>query len=364
VAVDHRWLSEHPERLMQGGSDSLAREPGNYFASRSGDQWRVFAHGRDPYFDGWTDTVQIDYRQPAARRAMADILISIAERCDGARCDMAMLVTQDAFSRTWGGQFDPPRAEFWPTAITDLRAQHPGFLTLAEVYWDMEWALQQQGFDYTYDKRLYDRLLEGDAMAVRLHLGADMAYQQHLARFIENHDERRAAEAFGVARSRALAVLTLTLPGLRLLHEGQLDGRRIKLPVQLGRRPAEEAALGLEELYRRLLAALRHPVFHEGAWRLLEPREEWSGNTSHRHIIAHRWSLGEAWRLVVANLSGSAAQCFLPLDFSELADRFWRLKDLLSGVEWVRAGNELLQTGLYLDIPGHGYHLLEVQPVQ
>ncbi len=362
LARDHRWLVEHPDRLVQGGSDNLARQRGNYFTQRTNGEWQVFAHGRDPYFDGWTDTVQIDYRRPAARRAMADLLLSIAERCDGVRCDMAMLVTREVFLRTWGGRFDPPLAEFWPAAITDVRARAPEFLLLAEVYWDMEWDLQQQGFDYTYDKRLYDRLLEGDAMAVRLHLTADMAYQQHLARFIENHDERRAAEAFGLDQSRAKAVLALTLPGLRLLHEGQLTGRRVKLPVQLGRRQHEEAAPGLFDFYRRLLSALRHPVFHEGDWRLLQPREEWSGNTSHRHIIAHRWSLDDEKRLSVANLAETSAQCFLPLDFAGLADHFWRLTDLLTGVEWVRAGNELVQPGLYLDLPPHGHHLLVIRP--
>jgi hypothetical protein len=362
LAVDHSWLVEHPERLVQGGPDSLARQPGNYFTSRNGGQWQVFAHGRDPYFDGWTDTVQIDYRRPATRRAMADLLLSIAQRCDGVRCDMAMLVARDIFVRTWSGQFDPPQAEFWPAAITDVHASFPDFLMLAEVYWDMEWDLQQQGFDYTYDKRLYDRLLEGDAMAVRLHLTADLPYQQHLARFIENHDERRAAAAFGVEQSRAAAVLTLTLPGLRLLHEGQLAGWRVKLPVQLGRRPVEETVPGLPEFYRRLLAAVCHPVFHEGEWRLLEPREEWSGNASHRHIVAHRWRLGDARRLVVVNLADTAAQCFLPLDFTGLGDRFWRLSDLLTGVEWVRAGNELVQPGLYLDLPAHGHHLLDIRP--
>ena len=142
---------------------------------------------------------------------------------------------------------------------------------MAEVYWDLEWELQQQGFDYTYDKRLYDKLLHSDAMEVRLHLNASVDFQRHLARFIENHDERRAAEAFGVARSRAMAVLALTLPGLRLVHEGQFEGRRVKLPVQLGRRPGEPVVEDLEPFYRRLIAALRQPVFHEGEWRLLKP---------------------------------------------------------------------------------------------
>src|SRR5512132_1770209 len=74
----------------------------------------------------------------------------------------------------------------------------PGFLFMAEVYWDLEWTLQQQGFDYCYDKRLYDRLREGRARPIRDHLVAPLDYQDELARFLENHDEPRAAATFGL----------------------------------------------------------------------------------------------------------------------------------------------------------------------
>jgi hypothetical protein len=346
---------------MQGSASSLARQPGNYFEITTNGQWRVFAHGRDPSFDGWTDTVQLDYRTAETRRSMTDILLALAARCDGVRCDMAMLVAHDTFLRTWGGQFEPPRAEFWPAAITDLRALYPGFLMLAEVYWDLEWDLQQQGFDYTYDKRLYDKLLQGDAMDVRLHLAASMDFQRHLARFIENHDERRAAEAFGVARSQVAAILALTLPGLRLVHEGQPQGYRVKLPVQLGRRPAEPAAEDLERFYRRLIAALRSPVFHDGEWGLLKPAEEWGGNPSHRNIVAFRWSLGEEHRLVIVNLSPQPAQGFVSVDVMALAGKPLRLVDLIDDHVYDRSGDELTGRGLYIDLPAYGYHLFEVQ---
>ena len=227
----------------------------------------------------------------------------------------------------------------------------------------MVWYLMQKGFDYTYDKRLYDRLLDGDATSVRHHLHAGPEYQRHLVRFIENHDERRALAAFGPQRSRAAAALALTLPGLRLLHEGQLEGRRLKLPVQLGRRHPEPPEPGLEPFYQRLLAALRHPVFHDGNWRLLEPLKAWAGNPSHRSFVAHLWTSGEEHRLVAVNLASHPAQCYLRLDLPTLAGRAWRLQDLLSDAQYVRDGNELLVRGLYLDLPDHACHLFRLQPV-
>jgi hypothetical protein len=358
VAVDHRWITDAPDRLLQGDERALAAAPQNWF--RRGD--RIFAHGRDPYFAGWSDTVQIDYRRADTRRAMGEILAAIADRADGARCDMAMLLVHDVFLRTWGGAFDAPGVEFWPEAIAHVKKHHPDFITMAEVYWDLEWALQQQGFDYTYDKRLYDRLVRGDAAGVRAHLAGDVAYQRRLVRFVENHDEARAMTALGPSRDAAAAVLALSLPGMRLVHEGQMEGWRLKLPVQLGRRHAEPTEAGLPELYRRLLGALRAPVFHDGGWRLLEPRAAWPGNPTHDAFVLHQWALDGAVRLVAVNLGATAGQCFVPLVLPDVAPQRWRLRDLLSPADYIRDAADLRARGLYLDMPAHGFHLFEVAP--
>jgi hypothetical protein len=153
---------------------------------------------------------------------------------------MAMLVLPDVFERTWGIAAEP----FWPEAIPRVRAQHPGSCFMAEVYWDLEWTLQQQGFDYTYDKRLYDRLRHEGARAVREHLQAGLDFQDRLARFLENHDEPRAAATFPPARHEAAAVVTYLAPGLRFVHQGQMEGRRVRVPVHLGRGPVEPVDAG------------------------------------------------------------------------------------------------------------------------
>lgn len=363
VALDHPWLTTHPERLLRGGEGEIERQPQNYFfRPAAGGAGHVFAHGRDPYFDGWPDTVQLDYRRRDTRDAMTSELLSVAAQCDGARCDMAMLLTHDVFLRTWGGEFDEPGVEFWPAAVAEVKAKHPEFVLLAEVYWDMEFELQRQGFDYTYDKRLYDRLREADAPAVNGHLRAGPDFQERLVRFVENHDEPRAADAFPAPRWVAASVLTLTLPGLRLLHEGQLEGRRKKLSVHLGRRPHEERDARAAAHYRRLLAALRHEVFHAGRWRLLEAQPAWSGDASFRNFVAGVWQAGDALRLVVANLSPDGARSYLPLGVGALAGREWFLTDLLGEARYLREGESLLRPGLYLDVPGHGCHLFEITP--
>jgi len=358
LAIDHRWISDAPDRLVQGDETSIAAAPQNWF-HRDG---HVFAYGRDPYFDGWSDTVQIDYRRAAARRAMRETLAAVAERADGARCDMAMLAIHDVFLRTWGGAFDEPGTQFWPEAIAHVKSRHPDFLTMAEVYWDLEWMLQEQGFDYTYDKRLYDRLVHGDASQARAHLRGDYAFQRRLVRFIENHDEPRAMASLGPARGRAAAVATLALPGLRLVHEGQMHGWTLKLPVQLGRRHDEPTHSGLPEFYRALVRALGERVFHEGTWRLLDPRPAWPGNPSHQGFILQQWWLDGAHRLVAVNFAPAPGQCFVPLALEDLGDRRWRFRDTLGAAEYVRDGADLSARGLYLDVPAWAYHVFVVEP--
>ena len=170
--------------------------------------------GRDPYFAPWPDVVQLDPTNPGLRQAVIDTLSDIASQCDGVRCDMAMLPLDDVVARTWGDRVGPPLPEpYWTEVTRRVRAAHPDFLFAAEAYWDRESDLVAQGFDHCYDKRLYDRWLARTPARSAAHLGADPAYQHHLVRFLENHDEPRAAATFPPDRGRAAGVVVATVPG-------------------------------------------------------------------------------------------------------------------------------------------------------
>ncbi len=235
MAPDHPWAEEHPDYFVHGSEADLARAPQNYCRAQCAGSQRLLALGRDPYFDGWPDTLQLNYGNPALQQAMIGELQRIAGQCDGVRCDMAMLVLPEVFERTWGIRAEP----FWPRATAAVRSTHPHFTFMAEVYWDLEWTMLQQGFDYAYDKRLYDRLREGHARPVREHFHAGLDYQDKLARFLENHDEPRAAATFPADVHEAAAVLTFLSPGLRFFHQGQFEGRRKRISPHLVRAPQE-----------------------------------------------------------------------------------------------------------------------------
>jgi len=360
TALDHTWVEEHPDYYIGGTEADLTRAPQNYVRVRRKGGDRVLAHGRDPYFPGWPDTLQLNYGNPATQEAMMGELLKIADLCDGVRCDMAMLVVPEVFERTWG---IPPKP-FWPEAIRRIRERVPEFCFMAEVYWDLEWTMQQLGFDYAYDKRLYDRLREGHARPMREHLCAGLEYQNKLARFLENHDEPRAAAAFADGPHQAAAVVTFLSPGLRFFHQGQLEGRLKRISPHLGRAPDEPVNQVLKDFYERLLEVLRRPILRSGKWQLLECIPAWDGNGSSDDFIAFAWEEATGSRLLVAvNYAGHASQCYFRIPFANLSGRRWRLTDLLGEARYDREGGELGSRGLYLDMAPWQYHLFEVSVV-
>ena len=229
---------------------------------------------------------------------------------------------------------------------------HPNFCFMAEVYWDREWTLQQQGFDYAYDKRLYDRLREGHTRPVREHFHAELDYQNKLARFLENHDEPRAAATFAPEVHEAAAVITFLSPGLRFFHQGQFQGRKKRISPHLVRGPEEPIDQRLEQFYDRLLTVLRQPVVRDGQWQVLDCTPAWEGNWTWDCFLAFAWQGSGGERLLVTvNYAPNQSQCYVRLPFPDLGNGQWRLEDLLGDATYDREGDDLQARGLYLDEP-------------
>jgi hypothetical protein len=355
VAPDHLWVSEHPEYFISGHVEEARNDPASFMEIKG----RVCACGRDPFFPAWPDVLQLNAFEQGLRKAVIDTVAAIAAQCDGIRCDMAMLLLNNVFERTWGrraGQRSP--TEYWADVIPAIKRADPHFLFIAEAYWDLEWELQQLGFDFCYDKRLYDRIEYGNTESVRLHVCADLSYQKKLLRFLENHDEPRAAATFSSPKERAAALAISSLPGARLFHEGQLEGRKVKLPVFLGRRPPEPVDPTIQIFYTRLLLAIRAPIFSEGDWSLCE-RSGWSDNSSFENLLAWSWVKGTDRRLIVINLSDTSAEAHVRVPWEEVRGATAHLVDELSQATYDRAGNDMLSPGLYVQLGPWGCHFLK-----
>jgi glycosidase len=354
VAPDHPWVSEHPEYFIRGCAEDAKNDPSSYIEVRG----TVFACGRDPFFPAWPDVLQLNAFEPGLRRAVIETISGIAQQCDGMRCDMAMLLLNFIFERTWGSRAGlGPSTEYWAQVISAIKSKYPSFLFIAEAYWDLEWELQQQGFDFCYDKKLYDRLEHGNADSIRLHLCADLNYQGKLLRFIENHDEPRAAATFSSAKQRAVAVITATLPGTKFFHEGQFEGRKVRLPVFLSRRPDEVVDQELQAFYMELLDAVNRPVFREGEWHLCE-RTGWPDNTSFQNLVAWTWLKDDERRLILVNLSDCPVQARIQVPWADGGGK-WLLIDTLSGATYERDGDEMLSPGLYVELAPWNHHFFQ-----
>jgi glycosidase len=359
TAPDHHWVKDHPDYYVEGNEEVLAASPLNYLRIDTERGPKILAYGRDPNYPGWPDTLQLNYTNPELQKAKINELIAIASKCDGVRCDTAMLVLPEIFQRTWGVTPEP----FWPRAIPAVHEKYPDFTFMAEVYWDLEWALQQQGFAYCYDKRLYDRLREAYSASVRAYLLVGLDYQDKLARFLENHDEPRAASEFLWPQHAAAAIVTFLSPGLRFFHQGQFDGARLRIPTHLCRGPVEPRNLEIAAFYADLLRALKQtPTFRDGAWSQIEPQPARAGNWTSDNFIAYAWVGANGSRhVVVVNYAGNQGQCRLLLPFPEFRGKPVRLTDVMGTEVYNLDGSEAVDHSLYIDHAPWQYNVFELR---
>jgi hypothetical protein len=223
----------------------------------------------------------------------------------------------------------------------------------------MDWQLQQMGFDFTYDKRLFDRMFFDSPVSVRDHLRAEPIYGDKCLRFIENHDEERATVNFGKNKSRAAGLITGTIPGLRFFYDGQLEGRRIRTPIHLRREPKEPADPMIADMYRRLLKFIKGPTTHEGEWMLLETQPPWEKNETYPAILVWLWGRAQNWKMIVINYSLIRSQAYVQLPEFLGRQFFIQFKDALTEKNYDRTGEELSQKGLYVDLQPWQAHLFD-----
>jgi hypothetical protein len=362
-ALDHPWTISYPERFVGGNKEDTQPHP-DWFFTRNGKHY--LAHGRDPYFPPWKDTVQVNFFSSEMQQAMIHEIVRISELADGVRCDMAMLALNSVFENVWGPwvkNFRTPKDEFWAKAVREVKCHRPNFIFLAEVYWNLEEKLQDLGFDFTYDKILYDRVRHSNAEGIRSHLKSKPHWQYHSAHFIENHDELRAMTAFGRERSFAAATMMATIPGLRFFHDGQIEGRKIRLPIQLIRELKEVEDLEAVRFYNRLLAISNDSLFHKGEWKLLEPKQVGEGNPSYQNLLAWSWIRHRQLKVVVINFSPFRVQgrLVIPLPEKATEDEI-RFLDELTGLTYVRDSIEVRSRGLYVELDPWKAHLFSSHP--
>ena len=310
LSVDHPLTLTDPDIFIR--SKGEPKDKNLFFQTKNGD-W--LAHGRDPYYPPWTDTVQINHFSPKARAFLKDKLIRVSNLCDGLRCDMVMLMLNKVFKETWAPYLgkEYPETEFWPGAIKEVKQNEPLFVFGAEVYWGLEWEVQELGFDYTYDKILYDRLLKSTPQDIAGHLRAEHLYQKRSIRFISNHDEEAPITAFGPQKARAAATVVASISGMRLFTAEQIYGKKNRLPIQYV--PGDmEIDEDVYAFYKKLLSIVNHPCFHGGQVGLKATRPLDDKDQSNANILSWAWTQQTTCKTVLINYSGAPARCWLPFE--------------------------------------------------
>lgn len=370
TGLDHAWLINHPNYYIGADKEWLKKAEGEFFrVTTANDEEIVIAHGRDPYFPGWIDTAQLNAYSDGYRKATVDTLSDIASMADGVRCDMAMLMLNGVFKQSWGWlhpNLEEPSAEFWDDVIPHVKEKHPDFLFIAEAYWNLNHTLLEQGFDFTYDKTLYDRVLSRDVNGLRNHLSAEADYLKRQIRFIENHDEKRAADTLGLESSRPAAVLIATLPGASLFHDGQFGGRTVKLPVHITRQPYERDFPALKQFYKRLFDEANDEIYRHGEWQLFDCHSACEGCRGENNLLTYGWRKGDDMRLIVLNMSDKWSQGAINLGI-------WA--DIIRGHDWVlldtvhrtyidENGDSIADLGLYVDMEPHQAVIYHFEPLK
>lgn len=357
TALDHAWTREHSEFYVQGTADDFQKDSSSFYRVDTPNGARYIAYGKDPYFPPWSDTAQLNYFSAATRAALIDQLQEIAKHCDGLRCDMAMLQLTDIFEKVWNrflGNAQAPKSEFWQEASSAV----PSLILLAEAYWGTERRLLDLGFSFVYDKSLYDCVRDRNMGCIHARLADPLGYQDHLARFLENHDEGRFASVFGKERLNSVGTLMGTLPGMRFYHQGEFEGWRQQLPIQLRIGVDEQVDHEVASFFDRILRITKEDVFHKGKWNVLPVTPEGDGSSGNLAVFEWRWK--QTWKLLVANLGTYPSQGRIHFGDRPLAAKEYAFYDELHDVRYVRSRDELRNLGLFVRREASDAHLFDV----
>ena len=361
TALDHPWMREHPDFYVQAPLEEFQKNPSLYYTQSTHQGPQYIARAKDPYFPPWQDVAQLNHFSPALRAAQLADLRTLAAHCDGIRCDMAMLQLNDIFDTNWRhllGNTPQPEKEFW----TEAHAAFPNLILLAEAYWGTEQRLLDLGFSYSYDKILYDAVRDHNISQIRERLVSFPERQSDFARFMENHDEQRRAVVFPNDRLAADGTLLATLPGMRFYHQGELEGRRIHLPITLRIAADEPPDRVSTNFFQKILRITKQDVFHEGNWNLLDVAPE--GDAPTDSLLVYEWRSPKAWKIIAVNLAAYASQGRVHLGDRVSPLQNYILNDELNNVRYDRSGQELHEDGLFIRRDPFQAHLFDITPAR
>jgi len=366
---------------------------------------RYIYHGNDGTSFPWNDTAQLDYLNPAVREQVIQTILHVARLFPVIRFDAAMTLAKRHFHRLWfpgegSSGAIPSRAEFsmsdaefnrimphefWREVVDRVAAEVPGTLLLAEAFWLMEgYFVRTLGMHRVYNSAFMNMMRDEKnaeyRSVIKNTLEFDPDIMKRYVNFMSNPDERTAVDQFGTGdKCFGVAALMSTLPGLPMFGHGQIEGFTEKYGMEYQRpRYEENADQRLVDRHQREIAPLlkRRWLFAESSNFLLYDFFEGNGSVE-ENVFAYSNRNGNQSALVVYNNRYGTARG--TIDFSAAyadkstgqlrqlrlreglglgADRILAYRDSLTGLEYLRRGNELAERGLTLELHAYECHVL------
>lgn len=369
---------------------------------------RYIYHGNDGTHLPWNDTAQLNFLLPDVREAMIRTILEVARRFRIIRFDAAMTLAKKHFQRLWfplpgGGAGVPSRAEhalsaetfetafpteFWREVVDRVAAEVPDTLLLAEAFWLMEgYFVRTLGMHRVYNSAFMNMLKMEENAKYRTVIKNVLEFNHEILKrfvnFMNNPDEATAVAQFGKTdKYFGVAVLLVTLPGLPMVGHGQVEGFEEKYGMEYRRAYWNETPdagfIAHHEAQVFPLMRRRH-LFSGSADFVLY--DFWSGGHVNEDVFAYSNRAGGERALIVyhnrfADTGGwireTTAKMIREADGERLRRStlaaalglrddpgiFYRCRDYRSGGEYLLAGRELAEQGLYLPLGPYQYYVL------
>ncbi|MGB6691751.1 MAG: alpha-amylase family glycosyl hydrolase, partial [Terracidiphilus sp.] len=367
---------------------------------------RYIYHGNDGTSFPWNDTAQLDYLNPAVREQVIQTILYVARLFPVIRFDAAMTLAKRHFHRLWfpgpgtSGAI-PSRAEysmsdeefnrimpneFWREVVDRVAAEVPGTLLLAEAFWLMEgYFVRTLGMHRVYNSAFMNMLRDEKNAEYRSVIKETIKFDPDIMKryvnFMSNPDERTAIDQFGTGdKGFGVAAMMSTLPGLPMFGHGQIEGFTEKYGMEYQRPRYEETPNHwLVERHDREIAPLlkRRWLFAESGNFLLYDFFQANGSVD-ENVFAYSNRSGDQRALVIYNNRYGTAQGTIDystgfmdkgsgqlrqqrlgegLDYGGGAGRVLAFRDSLTGLEYLRRADDLVNRGLTLELHAYQCHV-------
>lgn len=374
--------------------------------ARSGET-RYIYHGNDGTSMPWNDTAQLDFTRADVREAVIQTILHVARQFPIIRFDAAMTLARKHYQRLWfpapgdAGAI-PSRAEhgvsrerflelvpkeFWREVVDRVAAEVPDTLLLAEAFWLMEgYFVRTLGMHRVYNSAFMNMLKMEENEKYRQTIKNVLEFSPEVLKrfvnFMNNPDERTAVEQFGKGdKYFGVCVLMATMPGLPMFGHGQVEGLAEKYGMEYRRaywdEPVDEGMVRRHE--REVFPLLRRRALFSGAQHFALFDLVTDEGRVDENVFAYANRHGDERALIVynnvygstagrihtssaINVAAADADPYLvrrslaeALGLSAAPGVYYAFRDFVSGLEYLRSGEELARDGLWADLRGYQY---------